>query len=83
MTTSNWTETDSLRAQEIWSDYQQQNDLSEKLGQTVGIDPVSSRVWIGESIQQVIAQRTADGCDAPLFFVRVGSSTYYRKGGHR
>lgn len=80
MKVSNWTEADSSRAQEIWSEYQQLHDVSEKVGQTVGIDPVSGRVWFGDSIQDVIAQRDAAGSETPLFFVRVGSATYYRKG---
>ncbi|MBI3824320.1 MAG: hypothetical protein HY289_16765 [Planctomycetes bacterium] len=83
MTVSNWTEADSHRAHEIWSDYQQHHDVSEKIGQTAGIEPVSGSIWFGESIQDVIAQRAADGNAAPLFFMRVGSVTYYRKGGHR
>lgn len=83
MTVSNWTEADSNRAQEIWSEYRRRHDLSEKLGQTAGIDPVGGCVWLGESIQDVIAQRDSDGSESPLFFVRVGSATYYRKGGRR
>ena len=83
MTVSNWTETNSDRAQQIWSDYEYQHDLAEKAGQTAGIDPASGRIWFGRSIQDVIAQRDAAVCDAPLYFVRVGSATYYRKGGHR
>jgi hypothetical protein len=83
MTVSNWTEAASNRAQEIWSEYQQHHDLSGKAGQTAGIDPASGCIWFGDSIQDVIAQRDADGSDAPLFFMRVGSATYYRKGGHR
>ncbi len=83
MTVSNWTDADSSRAQEIWSEYQQHHDLSGKAGQTAGIDPVGGRIWFGDSIQDVIAQRDADGSEAPLFFMRVGSATYYRKGGHR
>ena len=84
MTVSNWTEADSSRAQEIWTKYQRDDhDLSEKAGKTAGIDPATGHIWFGESIQDVIAQRDADGSDAPLFFVRVGSATYYRKGGHR
>lgn len=81
MSVSNWTEADSNRAQQIWSEYQQQHDLSERVGQTVGIEPSTGRIRFGESIQDVVAQRDADGSDAPLFFMRVGSSTYYRKGG--
>jgi hypothetical protein len=83
MTVSNWTEADSDRARHIWSEYQLHHDLSEKIGQTAGIDPVSGCIRFGESIQDVVAQRDADGSEAPLFFVRVGSTSYYRKGGHR
>ena len=83
MAVSDWTEADSNRAQEIWSEYQQRHDVSEKQGQTAGIEPLSGCIWFGDSIQDVIAQRDADGSAAPLFFVRVGSATYYRKGGHR
>ncbi len=83
MTVSNWTAADSSRAQQIWSEYRQQHDVSEKAGQTAGIEPVSGAIWLGDSIQDVIAQRDAAGSRDPLFFVRVGSETYYRKGGHR
>jgi hypothetical protein len=79
MAVANWTEADSNRANEIWGEYQQQHDVTEKAGQTAGIDPASGSIWFGESIQEVIAQRDADGSEAPLFFVRVGSATYYRK----
>ncbi len=83
MTVSTWTEADSHRAQAIWAEYRQHHDVSTKKGQTAGIDPVSGRIWFGDSIQDVIVQRDADGSAAPLFFIRVGSETYYRKGGHR
>ncbi len=83
MTVSNWTAADSHRAQQIWSEYRQQHDVSEKTGQTAGIDPVSGAIWFGDSIEDVIAQRDAAESGDPLFFVRVGSETYYRKGGHR
>jgi hypothetical protein len=83
MAVSSWTKADSDRAQEIWSEYQQHHDLSHKTGQTAGIDPLGGCIWFGDSIQDVIAQRDAAGSEAPLFFMRVGSATYYRKGGHR
>jgi hypothetical protein len=79
MTTADWTEADSERAQVIWSEYQQHHDLTKRAGQTAGIDPVGGRVWFGDSIQDVIAKRDADGSAAPLFFIRVGSPSYYRK----
>ena len=83
MSVSHWTEADSNRAQKIWSEYEQQHDLSQKVGQTAGIDPATSCIRFGESVQDVIAQRDADGSESPLFFIRVGSPTYYRKGGRR
>ena len=84
MAVSNWTEADSTQSHgRFESEYQQHHDVSEKVGQTAGIEPVSGRIWFGDSIQEVIAQRDADGIAAPLFFIRVGSATYYRKGGHR
>lgn len=83
MTVSNWTEADSKRARQIWSDYEQNHETSDKVGQTAGIEPANGRIWFGESIQDVVAQRDADGSDAPLFFVRVGFAAYYQKGGHR
>jgi len=81
MELSPWTEAESSKAKQIWVAYQQQHDLSERLGQTAGIDPTSGRIWFGESIQDIVTQRDAEGLDSPLFFERVGSETYFRKGG--
>ena len=83
MTVSAWTEAHSTRAREIWSEYQKNHDLTERKGQTAGIDPDSGRIWFGDSIEDVVAQRDAASCESPLFFERVGSRAYYRKGGHR
>jgi len=81
---SHWTEVDTAKSRQIWSAYQQQNDLTERLGQTAGIDPVTGRIWFGASIKEVVAELHAAGYpQTPLFFVRVGSDFYYRKGGHR
>jgi hypothetical protein len=83
MTASTWTESDTEKAEQIWSDYQEHHDLSTCIGKTAGIEPHTGRVWIGESIQDVLTQRDADGIDSLLFFERIGSRTYYRKGGRR
>ena len=74
-----WEEADSVKAKQIWAAYQQQYDLSDRIGQTAGIDPHSGRIWFGESIRDVVALRDAEGCSAPLFFERVGAETYFRK----
>jgi hypothetical protein len=79
MAVANWSEADSNHAQRIWSEYQQHRDVSQRAGQTAGIEAVSGSVWFGDSIQDVVAQRDADRITAPLYFVRVGSETYYRK----
>ena len=77
---SNWTEADSAKAKQIWVQYQQKNDLSERIGQTVGIDPQSGQIWFGESIRDVVSQRDAEGLKSLLFFERVGFDTYLNKG---
>ena len=68
MAVSNWTENDSAAAKQLWSAYQNEHDLSDRIGQTVGIDPKTARIWFGESIADVVAQRDADGIDSPLRF---------------
>ena len=83
MSVSHWSEADTNRANEIWASYQQRNDVSGKTGETAGIDPASGAIWFGDSIQDVVAQRDAQGSSAPLFFVRIGSAAYYRKGCRR
>ena len=65
------------------TEYQKQHDLSDRIGQTAGIDPASGRIWFGESIQDIVCQRDAQGLHSPLFFERVGSETYFRKGGRQ
>ena len=83
MTVSTWTEADSAKAKQLWADYQLRHDLSARAGETVGIDPDTGRLWFGESIADVVAQQDADGLQGPLFFERVGSESYWRKGGRR
>jgi hypothetical protein len=83
MPTSPWTEADSVKARQIWADYQRQHDVSDRHGQAVGIDPVTGRVWFGESARDIMLQLQAEGCWTPLYFLRVGYDYYQRKGGHR
>lgn len=83
MKVSDWAQVDTEWAEALWREYQQCHDLAERTGQTAGIDPAGGGIWFGASIQEVISQRDASGSEAPLYFVRVGSTTYYRKGGHR
>ena len=83
METPTWTEADTDAAQRIWNEYQAEHDLSDRIGQTAGIDPHTGDVWFGESIVDVVTQRDALGLTSPLRFERVGFKTYLRKGGHR
>ena len=77
---SNWVEADSTKAKQIWKEYQHQHDLSDRIGQTVGIDPESGSIWFGASIRDIVLKRDAEGLKSPLFFERVGSETYFSKG---
>lgn len=83
MVTSTWTDEDTDKADDIWATYQKQHDLSGNIGKTAGIDPKSGRVWIGNSIEDVLLNRDSDGFACLLFFERIGFPTYYRKGGRR
>jgi hypothetical protein len=83
MTVSMWTDADTAKALQFWAEYQRTHDVSNQKGKTAGIDPVSGQVWFGESIVDVGRQLDAAGISRPLYFVRVGSDHYYRKGGRR
>ena len=83
MSVSQMTDADVRKAEQIWAEYQKQHDVSDRKGQAAGIDPVSRRVWFGESIVDITDQLEAEGIVTPLYFVRVGYDYFYRKGGHR
>lgn len=83
MTNANGKDVDSKKARQIWTRYQSEHDLSQRSGQSVGIDPTSGRLWFGPSIKEIVAQRDAEGLNSPLFFERIGSATYLRKGHRR
>jgi hypothetical protein len=75
-----WTKADTEKARQYWEAYQQQYDLSARQGQTAGIDPVSGRIWFGPSAKAIAAQLAAEGRIIPLYFIRIGSDVYLRKG---
>ncbi len=78
-----WTEADSRKCKQIWVEYQKQHDITERIGQTAGIDPKSGQIWFGDSIQEIVQQRQVEGLTSPLFFERVGYEAYFWKGGRR
>jgi len=82
-TVGNWTEAETDEAGRIWTDYQRQHDVSKQIGQAVGFNPVSGRVWLGESAKDIVRRLDAEGVCVPLFFLRVGQDFYARKGGRR
>jgi hypothetical protein len=77
------TTVDVTRAWALWDAYCQHHDISALTDQTAGIEPVSGRIWFGESALAVHRQMLADGIDAPAYFIRVGHDYYLRKGGRR
>ncbi|MBI3909645.1 MAG: hypothetical protein HY320_01770 [Armatimonadetes bacterium] len=80
MSASTWMPADTERARQIWAEYQKQHDTIPLIGQTAGIDPVSGRVWIGESAVDIAEQMEAKGIRTPVYLVRVGFDYYVRKG---
>lgn len=81
MFVSPWKPEYTISAARYWAEYQKAHDLTDRMDQTAGIDPITGQIWFGESIPDVIAQRDAEGVTTPLRFERVGSATYYIKGG--
>lgn len=59
MPASNWTEADTAQAIQIWAEYQRQHDVSGRIGETAGMDPVSGRVWFGQSAKDIWRQLEA------------------------
>lgn len=80
MTTATWKPEYTARAQQIWEHFQKQHDLSGQRGKIAAIDPESERVWFGESGVEVAQQMQAEGVDVPVYFVRIGSDYFLRKG---
>lgn len=71
---------DVERACQIWEEYQKQHDVSDRIGQTAGIDPVSERVWFGESGIDIYKQMEAEGKSLLVVEVFPGSyKPYYLK----
>lgn len=83
MPESTWTDADTDRARQIWYEYLHKNNVSSLVGQTAGVDPVSGRIWFGESASDIWSQRQLEGIDSPIYCVRVGYDYYLRKGRRR
>ena len=79
-TPADWTAEDTRKAKAIWEEYQKNHDLSDRNGQAAGIDPKTGEVWFGESALDIHDRRATKGLNCSLFFVRVGSPAYWRKG---
>jgi hypothetical protein len=83
MATQTWTEADTERAKEVWQKYQLQHDVSDRIGQAVGIDPDSGAVHFGASAGEVVMRLAAEGRQPTLLFLRVGYNHYIKKVGRR
>ena len=83
MATHTWTDADTQRAKEAWRVYQEQHDVSDRIGQAVGIDPDTGEVFFGESAAEIGKHLIAEGRHRPLFFLRVGFDYYIKKVGKR
>lgn len=51
-----WKPEQTERARRFWDEYQKTHDVSDRMGQAVGIDPVTGNVWFGESILDIMDQ---------------------------
>lgn len=74
-----WTDEDTRRARQIWEQYPREHDLTDRKGQTAGIDPQSGEVWVGKSAIDFVQRRKAQGLTSPLSFERIGYATDSRQ----
>jgi len=74
---------DVQRAKEIWAAYCAQHDISALKDKAAAIEPVSGRIWFGDSGLDAQEKMLADGIDAPIYCIRVGYDYYMRKGVRR
>jgi hypothetical protein len=77
------TDIEVQRAKEIWARYCAEHDITALKDKAAAIEPVSGRIWFGESAIDAHDKMVADGVDAPAYLVRVGYDYYLRKGGRR
>ena len=75
-----WNPAHTKRAEAVWSDYREQHDLGDLIGQVAAVEPETGRVWIGDSGVDVAAQMESDGVTSPVYLFRIGSEHYLRKG---
>ena len=80
MSSTSQEQVDIERAQVLWADYCRNHDIGPLHGLAAGIEPISGRIWFGESAADIYDKKVADGIVAPFFVMRVGSPTYLRKG---
>jgi hypothetical protein len=77
------TRVDVEKAKAFWKEYQQTHDVSDRIGQAVGIDPEGREVFFGQSAADVATRLIDEGRFRPLLFMRVGYDYYARKVGSR
>jgi hypothetical protein len=71
------------KVNEVWAEYARTHDLTGKERMAVGIDPDTREVFLGESAADVVEQLKREGRFRPLYYRRVNSPYYQRKGGRR
>ena len=67
MSVSTWTEADTTKANELWADYQRRHDLSERKGETVGIDPMPSDSGLAIRLPMRCHNLTRTACQVRSF----------------
>lgn len=77
------TDAETQQALRIWEVFQREHDLSSRQGQAAGIEPISGRIWFGETARDIRRQMDAEGIDRPFLCARVGALAYLVKKGRQ
>ncbi|HJZ91992.1 MAG TPA: hypothetical protein VKE40_14050 [Gemmataceae bacterium] len=74
---------DLSKVNEVWEEYVRTHDLRGKERMAVGIDPDTREVFLGSSMQDIVAQLKSEGRFRPLYYRWVNDPYFIRKSGRR
>ena len=74
---------DIAKVNQVWEEYARTHDLTDKDRMAVGIDPDTREVFLGPSLQDIVARLKNEGRFRPLYYRWVNDPYFIRKSGRR
>ncbi len=83
MTEPAWKPDYTERADRFWAEYQKTLGVTDRMGQALGVDPLTGKIWFGTSILDMMDQHKTMQQVSPLFYLRAGRRSCDRVGSCR